>query len=348
MARVTSKDVAKKAGVSRATVSLVLNNVPNARISNQTRQKVLAAAQKLNYSPNILAQSLKTRRSKIIGLIIPSITNPFFPSIAQGVEDVAVANGYNIFLCNSFRNAEKENSYIRALAGRQVDGIIFASMTYNPQAVQKLQKDGMSIVAFDRRIIDTEVDSVMFDNTKGAEMAVEHLLSLGHRKIAFLSGPLHISSRQERLEGYKKALKKHGLPLKPEYILQDNFEEKEGRDTSYEMEAGFRMAERLMQELPEVTGVFAVNDMTALGVLKSVKAKGLHVPRDLSLIGFDDIILAEMSDPPLTTIKQPKYEMGKAAAELLISRLDGKKQFESRHLLLFSPELVERSSCQQK
>lgn len=188
MAQITSKDVARLAGVSRTTVSLVLNGIPNSRIPDETRQKVLKAAEELKYQPNVLAQSLKTKRSKIIGLVIPSITNPFFPSIAQGVEDIANEHGYNIFLCNSFRDPEKEKGYIQALASKQVDGIVFTSITYNVDYIRELRRQGVAIVAFDRRINDNNVDSVLFDNLKGGEMAVEYLLSMGHKNIAFFVG----------------------------------------------------------------------------------------------------------------------------------------------------------------
>lgn len=344
MGQVTSKDVARLAGVSRTTVSLVLNNIPNSRIPEETRRKVLKAAQELNYQPNVLAQSLKTKRSKIIGLVIPSITNPFFPSIAQGVEDVANAHGYNIFLCNSFRDPEKEKGYIRALASKQVDGIIFTSITYNVDYIRELRNQGVAIVAFDRRINDNDVDSVLFDNFKGGEMAAEYLLGMGHKNIAFLSGPTNISSRSDRLEGYKNALKKAGIDINPLYIFLDDFMEEEGRDTNYEVEAGYRMALRVLEDHPEVTAIFAVNDMTAIGVLKAIREKRLKVPTDISLIGFDNIILADLIDPPLTTIKQPKYKMGKAAAELLISRLEGLSVTGPKHTLLFPPELVVRES----
>lgn len=349
MAKITSKDVARLAGVSRTTVSLVLNNVDNARISEATSEKVLKAAKQLKYRPNALAQSLKTNRSKIIGLIIPSITNPFFPSIAQGVEDTAVSKGYNVFLCNTFREPEKENSYIQALASKQVDGIIFASMTFNPEAILELRRRGVAIVAFDRRVNDQDVDAVLFDNVKGGEMAVKYLLSLGHRNIAFLSGKTDIFSRRDRLEGYKKALQDAEVAINHDYIAIDNFQEQENRDRNYEIEAGFRIANKLLDKSPEVTALFAVNDMTALGALKAIKSRGLRVPEDISLVGFDDINLAEITDPPLTTIRQPKYKMGKTSAELLISRLEEEKSGTSgqKHLLIFSPELVTRESCQQ-
>jgi LacI family transcriptional regulator len=347
MRNVTSKDVAKLAGVSRTTVSLILNEAANVRISEETRQRVIKAVNDLKYHPNVLAQSLKTKRSKIIGLIIPSITNPFFPSIAQGVEDAAVENGYNIFLCNSFRDPAKEKSYIETLASKQVDGIIFASITHNSESIRELRQRGVAIIAFDRRISDDDVDTVLFDNTKGGELAVENLLSLGHRRIAFVSGPTNVSSRSDRLEGYKLALTKYGIPVNHSYIIKDDCFEKENLDTNYEVEAGFRMTHELLDRSPEITAIFAVNDMTALGVLKALKARGLTVPDDLSLIGFDDIILAAITDPPLTTIAQPKYKMGRAAMELLISRLDGTKHHNPRQLMLFTPELVKRNSCRK-
>jgi LacI family transcriptional regulator len=349
MQKITSKDVARLAGVSRSTVSLVLNKVPNIKIASKTREKVLKAARELNYHPNVLAQSLKTNRSKIIGLLIPSITNPFFPSIAQGVEVIAVTNGYNVFLCNTFRDQVKEENYIETLISKQVDGIIVASSLHNPLILQEARKRMIPIVTFDRRLGNDSFESVQFDNVKGGEMAVNYLLSLGHRNIGFIMTLMSTTSNSDRLTGYKLAHEKAGIAVNPNYIRNDEYQIKGDQSSIYEMTIGLKLASELLAECPEVTAIFAVNDSIALGALRLVKM-GIKIPEDLSVIGFDNISLAEMVTPSLTTIVQPAFEMGQQAAQLLIAKLmksknDGKS---SNHPLEFVPKLIMRDSCTRK
>jgi LacI family transcriptional regulator len=345
MSQVTSKDIARLAGVSRSTVSLVLNKVPAVKIAAGTREKVLKAARELNYHPNALAQSLKTNRSQIIGLLIPSIANPFFPSIAQGVEDVAVANGYNVFLCNTFRDQVKEENYIRTLVGKQVDGIIVASSVHNPLFLQEAQQRKILIVTFDRRIENNGFDCIHFDNVRGGEMAVDYLFSLGHRNIGFITTSMDSASHIDRLTGYKKAHEKAGIAVNNRYIRNDRYQSKGITAHHYEPEIGRKLAAELLEECPEITAIFAVNDLTALGVLKHSQ-KGLRIPEDLSVVGFDNISHTEMVTPTLTTIAQPTYQMGRQAAELLIAGIkNGANDIKGpRHLVLFSPELIVRDS----
>jgi LacI family transcriptional regulator len=181
MAQITSKDVARLAAVSRTMVSLVLNKVSTVKIAAETRERVLKAAEELNYRPNMLAQSLKTNRSKIIALLIPALANPFFAAVAQGVEAFAMENGYNVFMCNTFRDPVKEASYIRTLLGKQVEGIIVAASLENPLVLIEARQRKIPLVTFEGRSEDNEFDSIRFDNIKGSEMAVNHLISLGHR-----------------------------------------------------------------------------------------------------------------------------------------------------------------------
>jgi LacI family transcriptional regulator len=345
MPQVTSKDVARLAGVSRSTVSLVINNVSNVQIAAKTREKVWKAARELNYQPNVLAQSLKTNRSKIIGLLIPSITNPFFPFIAQGVEDIAVASGYNVFLCNTFRDQVKEENYIETLVGKQVDGIIVAASVHNPAILGEAQKRRIPIVTFDRRIENDGFDCIHFDNIKGGEMAVDYLFSLGHRHIGFITTSMNTASHIDRLTGYKNAHQKTGLPVNDQYIRNDKYQNKGDKSNVYEMNVGQRLAAELVAQCPEVTAIFAVNDVIALGVMK-LGQKGICIPRDLSVIGFDNISLSEMITPTLTTIGQPTYQMGCQAAKLLITKImDGADYQEPQRLLTFAPELIIRDSC---
>jgi LacI family transcriptional regulator len=346
MPQITSKDVARLAGVSRSTVSLVLNKVSNVKIAPETREKVLKAARELNYHPNVLAQSLKTNRSKIIGLMIPSIANPFFPLIAQGVEEIAAENGYNVFLCNTFRDQAKEENYIRTFVGKQVDGIIIASSVGNSLILQEAQKRKIPIVTFDRKIENMGFDCIYFDNIKGGELAVDYLFSLGHRNIGFITTSTKTTSHGDRLTGYKNAHKKAGIAVNENYIRDDKYLNTVDKSNIYEMNIGLKLAAELLGRCPEVTAIFAVNDSVALGVIK-LSQNGMRIPEDLSVIGFDNISLAGIVTPRLTTIAQPMYQMGRQAAKLLITKIvrnkDEKK--EPMHLLTFSPELIVRDSC---
>jgi DNA-binding LacI/PurR family transcriptional regulator len=347
MPQITSKDVARLAGVSQSTVSLVLNHVTTVQIAAKTREKVLQAARELNYQPNVLAQSLKTNRSKIIGLLLPSITNPFFPSIAQGIEDFAVASGYNVFLCNTFRDQVKEENYVKTLISKQVDGIIFASSVENPLIFREAQKRKIPIVTFDRRIENNDFDCLQVDNIQGGEMAVNYLFSLGHRNIGFITTYMGTSGHIDRLTGYKNAYEKAGIAVNPNYIKDDRYQNKGMEDANdYEMNIGRKLAADLLKQCPEVTAIFAVNDLIALGII-GLRQQGIRIPEDLSVIGFDNINLAKIASPALTTIAQPTYQMGQQATKLLIAKItrDERDCKAPRQLLLFPPELIVRDSC---
>ncbi|MGE5551959.1 MAG: LacI family DNA-binding transcriptional regulator [Bacteroidota bacterium] len=342
MARITSKDVAKIAGVSRTTVSLVLNGVRGARISEATRDRVVAVARELGYAPNVLAQSLKTKRSRIIGLIVPSITNPFFPAIAQGVEDMAVERGYNVFFCNSYRDPGKEQEYVLALCQKQVEGVIFASVQHGAELAGELRQRGVAVVLFDRRA-EIEVDTVSMDNVAGAALATKHLLAHGRRRIAFLSGPLRIRSRMERWEGYRQQIEGEGLRIAPELVREGRSEHEE-QGGVYELELGYSLTRELIAAGTDFDGIFAVNDMTAIGALRALREYRRAVPGDVAVVGFDNLALSTQVEPPLTTISQPQYEMGTAAAGLLFDRLDDPGRPARQKV--FQPELVVRgSSC---
>ncbi len=340
MPKITSKDVARVVGVSRSTVSLVLNNVASARISEVTRDRVLVAARELGYAPNVIAQSLKTRRSRVIGLVVPSIVNPFFPAIAQGVEDVAVERDYNVFFCNSYRDPAKEREYVLALCQKQVEGIIFASMQQGNELVQELKRRGVAVVVFDRRV-DTDADTVIVDNVAGAVLATGHLLKRGRQRIAFLSGPLYVRSRLDRWEGYRQALATAGGDVAPE-LVREGIAEREEQGGIYELDLGHALTRDLLASGARFDAIFAVNDMTAIGALKALAERGTRVPGEVAVVGFDNLALSTMVEPPLSTISQPQYEMGVAAAELLFARLQDPSRPCSRRV--FRPALVVRAS----
>lgn len=330
---VTVKDIADLAGVSPATVSLVLNN--DQRISEATRNKVKRALKELNYSLNGVAQSLRTKKSRIIGLIVPSITNPFYPEIASGVEEAAEKAKYSVLLCNSLNNPRREEYYINLLLEKRADGIIFTTYLedadYSPLNKQTHTK-ALSLVPNPQLKI---ADFLLVDQVKGSYEAVSYLISLGHTKIAY------IGRQSSRIKGYHQALRDHNLSPDPELclFLKEPFISSSGE---HFVELGHSMIRDLLQKRPDVTGIFAFNDMLALGAINAAKEQGLRIPDDLSIIGYDDNPYARISDPPLTTVKQPKYERGTAAVHLLLERI--KNNISESVQTVYPAELIIRKS----
>ena len=343
--RATSKDVAVKAGVSRSTVSLVLNEVPNARIPDETKAKVLQAAAELNYQPNQLAQGLKNNRSKTIAFLLPSISNPFYPYVAQGIEDVALENGYTVFICNTYREKTKEENYLKVLLQRQVDGVILSTSFNTTDYIKQFIEQGIAVTVFNRAVDLPGVDQVLVDNTYGGWLATKHLLELGHRRIAFLAGTLPYSSRTERMDGYKKALQEYGVKVDENLILRGESEQ-EYRDQSFDLYNGYTLTQKMLGKFKDVTAVIGINDLTIMGAFRALREAKIRIPEDISLVGYDDIAMSAMMDPPLTTVEQPKYERGKAAAELLIRRIKNPEMGE-RQSILFRPSLILRESTQK-
>ncbi|TYP47889.1 LacI family DNA-binding transcriptional regulator [Thermosediminibacter litoriperuensis] len=336
----TIYDIAKLAKTSTATVSRVLSN-SGYPVKEELRQRVLEAAKKLNYTPNLLGRQLKTKETRDIAVIIPNISNPFYPSIVLGVEDAAREKGYNVLLCDSYRNPQLEIAYLNSMAKKQVRGIIISSISQNQRFLKELVSRGFNIVAFDQNVT-FPCNRISFDYVKGGFLATEHLIKLGHKKIAFISAPLTRASRKGVFEGYLKALKHYKLDVNKELILI-NDKEQEINNEIYEYENGIELVKRFLKIKDMPTAIFAVNDMTAIGVIQGLKSFGVKVPDDVSVVGFDNIFISEMIEPPLTTIEQPKYEMGKLAATLLIDRLqnEGDKKYIEINM---SPTLIIRKS----
>jgi len=338
----TIYDVAKYAKTSTATVSRVLSN-SGYSVSEELKQRVLEAAKKLKYTPNLVGRQLKTKEITDIAVIIPNISNPFYPSIVLGVEDVAREKGYNVLLCDSFRNPKLESEYLRSMLQKQVKGVIISSISQNNKTLIKLVESGLNIVAFDQDVT-FPCNKITFDYKKGGFLAVEHLIKLGHRKIAFVGAPLNRPSRKSLYAGYLKALKKYGISLNEEFVLLNELE-KEIHNEIYEYKNGIELAKRLMQLKEKPTAIFAINDLTAIGVIQGLKTYGVKVPQDISVVGFDNIFISEMVEPPLTTIEQPKYEMGRLAANLLIESLSNKKNKNLE--ISLEPTLIIRKSTHE-
>ena len=305
----TSEDVARKAGVSVATVSRVLNDSPH--VSAAVRRKVLRAAKSLNYQPNRTAQRLRAKRSHVIGLVISDIQNPFFTSVVRGIEDVAYKHDYSVVLCNSDEDPEKERLYINVMRAEAVAGVILASTTETNPLVADLFDHDIPVVAIDRRIKDKRVDSVLAANTQGAFQAVSHLIALGHRRIGFVGLPLTRTTGKERYDGYARALREHGLPVSRQLV----------RIADAKQQGGHQRTVDLMTERPSITALFVANNLMTLGALGAIRERGMKIPDDISVVGFDDMPWATLLEPPLTAVAQPTYELGQRAAELLLERL---------------------------
>jgi len=331
----TIRDVAKAAEVGLATVSRVLNN--SGYVKPETRERVLHAAEQLGFVPNMVARSLVRKTTSTIGLVIPDITNPFFPAVTRGVEDAASEAGFTVFLCNTDNDPAMEAQDVRKLRERMVDGIIFVGTTDRRELVESLLAENVPVVVTDRLVADLEVDSVLVDNVAGAKAACRHLLDLGHTRIAHAAGHRQTRTGQERFTGYSQALLDAGFPADDSLVAWGDFT----------TESGYRVAQVLLGRTPHPTAIFAGNDMMAFGVLRAAQEAGISVPDDLSVIGFDDIQMAGLFRPGLTTVRQPAYDMGRVAMSLLQERMAGTSSNGSRHHL-FQPELVVRGTTRRR
>lgn len=331
----TIHDIAKLASVSSATVSRVLSN-SSYPVSPELRMKILRIAKEHNYVPNLLGKQLKTKTSMTIGVVIPTITNLFYSSIILGVEEIARKNNYQVLLCNSFQNPELEDKYIQAMFEKQVRGLVISSISSDKKQLKHFMELGLNVVALDQKVEVEDVSQVDFDYRQGGYMATRYLIGKGHRRIAYVTAPLDRPSRISIHEGYIDAMRESGL----EPIVQAG-----GNETysgTYEFENGKEQTRRLLQSGERPTAIFACNDMMAFGVIHELHAQGLKVPEDVSVMGFDGIDFGQMMTPPLTTVLQPTYEMGRLACEMLMDVLiEGRKPAGGAML---EPKLLERAS----
>jgi DNA-binding LacI/PurR family transcriptional regulator len=304
----TVKEVAKHAGVSTATVSRVLNDLPN--VTPDVQARVRASMLALNFHPNRVARSLRTKGTQVIGLIISDIQNLFYVSIARGIEDVASRNGYSLILCNTDEDPQRERLYLETMRAEYVAGIILASTSETGHDLNLFE--GIPVVALDRIIKDISLDTVVTDNIGGAREAVNHLLSLGHRRIGIIRGQQQMTTSLERQMGYEQALQEFGLPIDPDLIrYADLRRSSEGHQQTVDL-----------LKLPNPpTAIFSTGTMFTLGTLSAIRELGLRVPQDVALVTFDEIPWGELLNPPLTTVPQPTYELGQTAAEMLMARI---------------------------
>lgn len=317
---ITIKDVAEKAGVSVATVSRVLNETNNVRQS--TRERVMAVIEQLGYKPNAIARSLSNRKSNIIALVVPTITNPFFPELARAVEDIAESKGYQVILCNTDDSREKLLKYIDSLSTQYIDGMVIDSHNLRQEDIEQLKKNDIPVVLIDRIIHDGEFTSIAVDNRAGGAMATTHLLEIGCKRIGHLSGPMEVETALQRAWGYRDVVGRLSW-----------FDQSWVAAGEYSVESGYQMMKELLMRHPDVDGIFASNDLIGIGALKAAYEWGKKVPNELSIIGFDGIDLSGLVIPPLTTVQQPIYQIGEVAVQELFLSMKDPNRPPKKHVL---------------
>jgi LacI family transcriptional regulator len=330
--RATIIDVAREAGVSTTTVSHVLNGTRS--VAEPTKQRVLAAVERLSYEVNSLAQSLKSDRSQTIGLLVTDISNPFFTSLVRGVEDVANAAGYGIMLCNTDENPQKELTYLRMLRRKRVDAILMAPTGIQQPLADQLIGQGFPLVCFDRPAPGAACDTVLVDNVGGAQQAVSHLIDLGHRRVAVITGLSGVGTTNERLDGYMRAMAEHSIDVDRELVRLGNSR----------LDGGFREMLALLDLARRPTAVFTTNNLMTLGALGALQSRQVDVPGDMAIVGFDDFEWAAVLRPRLTVVAQPTYEIGQTATRMLIDRIEGHGSPEP-HRVVLPTRLIVRESC---
>jgi len=306
---VTIQEVAEKAGVAPITVSRVLNN--SGYVSARTRSRVEAVAAELNYVPNSLARSLRSNRTHILALLLGDIANPFWTTMARGVEDVANRQGFSVILCNTDEKESKQEEYLEVLLSKRVDGFLLVPTVAAAEPVQMIQRQNIPVVVIDRTVAHVQVDSVRGDSFGGAYQLTQHLLALGHRHIAVLTGPATVSTAVERVAGVTQALQEASAPLPKERIIYGE----------YSLASGYAMTAQALSTQP--TAIVAANNFIAIGVGRYLREKDIHVPNDISVVSFDDVPLSWNCEPSLTVVVQPAYDLGRCATELLLKRING-------------------------
>jgi LacI family transcriptional regulator len=335
--QVTIKDIAKTLGFSISTVSRALKNHPD--ISLETRRIVQQAANELKYKPNLLALSLRKSKTNTIGVIIPELVHHFFSSVISGIEDLAYEKGYNVIVCQSNENYEREVIIAQALISNRVDGIL-ASISKNTidfEHYRNIKNQGIPMVFFDRICPDINSDRVIINDEMGAFLATEHLIKIGCKHIAHFSAPINLLIGQGRLTGYKRALKQYNMPFNPDWVWHCDTRERAAEITHI-----------FMQNHPEVDGIFAVNDSTAISAMQIIQKNGKNVPEDIAIIGFGDGPNALITTPTLSTIEQKGYEMGAEAIRFLFNQIEKDNIEDNFQTKVLSPALVIRQSTVRK
>ncbi len=329
----TMRQIAERADVSIGTVSHVINGT--AKVREKLRLRVLEAIRSLGYQPSQLGRGLRRNQTNMLGMIIPDVTNPFFPAVVRGVEDVAYKRSYRVVLCNTDNDPQKEISYLNDLRSYRPAGLLVipAAESDITALLRSVVSSGPPVVCIDRRPPGWDGDVVLVANEEGSYVATRHLVRMGHRHLAVITGPLHLTNAVERLKGFRRALAEARVSIESEYIQEARFDRP----------SGYQAALRLLRMVPRPTAIFACNDLMALGVLLAARELNLSCPEELSIVGFDNLDFAEFTAPALTTVHQPGYQLGATAARLLLERIDGLKQRAKK--LVLQTELKIRHSA---
>jgi LacI family transcriptional regulator len=332
-ASVTIRDVARVAQVHPGTVSRALNEETRMLVNQDTAERVLRAAEQLGYRPNRIARGLKTNRSYTVGVLIPDITNPLFPPILRGIEDRLDEAGYTSVVVNTDNDAERERSHLEVMRARRVDGFISATARLDRELLADVAAGGAPLVLVNRSLEDGSVPAVTVDDRRGIRLAVDHIAALGHRQIGHVAGPQNLSTGHRRHLGFLEAMRAIGLDPPLEHVRYCQ---------SFIEEEGARVCAELLDATNELTAIVAANDLLALGCYDALDERGMECPRDISVIGFNDMPFVDRLGPPLTTVRVPQREIGTVAAELLLEQL-GDESVPAREILL-EPTLIVRGS----
>jgi LacI family transcriptional regulator len=326
------RDVAKLAGVAPITVSRAVNN--SGYISRETRERVEAAIEELDYVPNMLGPSLRFQQTQTLAAVVSDITNPFWTTVIRGIEDVAQANGYSTVLCNTDESETKQEQYLQMLLRRRVDGVLLVPACSDPASIGLIKKQGIPVVVIDRQVPNVDVDIVRADSEEGACRLTQHLLSLGHRRIAMLTGPKSASTAVDRIHGCLRAMEAADLRVEDDLISWGQFTQ----------ESGYNKARGVIDRNPRPTAIFAANNFIAIGAIQALKEKGLRIPEDMALVSIDDIPPAYAIEPFLTVAIQPADEMGRQAARLLLDRIKNPAATAVQQIILPTTLIVRASS----
>ena len=336
--RATINDVAKHCGLSIATVSRIINNT-DYPVSDKAREKVLRAVKELDYNPNMLGRYLKFNQSNEVGIIIPHISNYYYTELVSGINDSLVHSGYNVLLCDSYRNPEYEKKQLQYLLQKKVKGIIISTISNDSSWIRETVPDNVSLVAIEQPIGEN-THYIGMNSEKGACIAVRHLYEKGHRRIAFASAPLTNTRYSQRLDGFVKQIKEYGLPFNSGYFRVADWERE--NENLYEYNIGKRIADNIVKMDSPPTAVVCVCDMLAVGMIQQLLELGLRVPEDIAVIGIDNLVISEMITPALTTVDQGVREVGAKAVEILMSDIN--KKTETTVSWISEPRFTERKS----
>jgi len=324
MSRPTIADVAQQAGVSKATVSRVLSGRAE-YMRDATRRRVEQAIELLNYRPSSVARSLTSKRTHTAGILISDVGNPFYPEVIHGVEDAAFQDGYDVFLCNTNYDEQRGMAFVRSLIDKRVDGVLIMSSSMSNDWLVELARNNVPAVVLDWDVHDAKGNLCLLrvDYQKGIRQAVDHLVELGHRQFVHVSGPKELRTTQLRQESFLAALQRHGIPANDVMMIEGDLR----------IEGGRKALQAIAEKRAGKTAVFCANDLMAMGILSEARAFGIQIPKELSVIGLDDIWLATQTDPPLTSVALPRFQIGKMAMQLLFELLENPQAEEAEPLL---------------